>query len=89
MDTVSISRSLMNNNQKRSGILLHPTALPGPFGIGEIGPQAYDFIDNLCEMGQSIWQILPLGPTDLSFSPYSLMSTFAGNHLLISLENRH
>lgn len=76
----------MNSIQKRSGILLHPTALPGPFGIGEIGPQAYEFIDNLCEMGQSIWQILPLGPTDPSFSPYSLMSTFAGNHLLISFE---
>ena len=76
----------MNNGQKRSGILLHPSALPGKFGIGEIGPQAYKFIDDLCEMRQSIWQILPLGPTDQSFSPYSLISSFAGNHLLISLE---
>ena len=76
----------MNNKQRRSGILLHPTALPGKFGIGEIGPKAYQFIDDLCEMSQSFWQILPIGPTDRSFSPYSLMSTFAGNHLLISLE---
>ena len=76
----------MNKKQRRSGILLHPTAFPGKFGIGEIGPQAYQFIDDLCEMSQNIWQILPLGPTDRSFSPYSLMSTFAGNHLLISLE---
>ena len=86
MVTASISGSAMNKHQKRSGILLHPTALPGPYGIGDLGPEAYKFIDNLSKMGQSIWQILPLGPTDPSFSPYSLMSTFAGNHLLISLE---
>ena len=70
---------------RKSGILLHPTALPGPNGIGEIGHNAYRFIDHLSDMGQSLWQILPIGPTDLYNSPYSSISTFAGNHLLISL----
>ena len=74
------------NLNRRSGILFHPTALPGPYGIGEIGPHAYRFIDNLVEMGQSLWQILPIGPTDIYNSPYSSISTFAGNHLLISLD---
>ena len=75
-----------NNHKRQSGILLHPTALPGPYGIGEIGPHAYKFIDHLYQMGQGIWQILPIGPTDFRHSPYSLLSTFAGNHLLISLD---
>ena len=70
----------------KSGVLLHPTALPGKWGIGELGPQAYKFVDDLVEMGQSYWQILPLGPLDNTFSPYSLLSTFAGNPLLISFE---
>mgnify|MGYP001185810822 FL=1 len=72
--------------QRLSGILMHPTALPGQHGIGDIGAEAYNFIDNLSEMGQSLWQILPLGPTDIYNSPYSSISTFAGNHLLISLD---
>ena len=76
----------MENKIFRSGILLHPTALPGPWGIGEMGPHAYKFIDDLVEMGQSYWQILPLGPVDNTFSPYSLLSTFAGNPLLISFD---
>ncbi len=71
---------------RKSGILLHPTALPGPYGIGEIGPHAYQFIDHLSDMGQGLWQILPIGPTDFHNSPYSSISTFAGNHLLISLD---
>ena len=74
------------NLNRKSGILLHPTALPGPFGIGEIGYDAYSFIDDLSEMGQRIWQVLPIGPADFYNSPYSSSSTFAGNHLLISLE---
>ena len=74
------------NLNRKSGILLHPTALPGPYGIGEIGPHAYRFIDDLVDMGQSLWQILPIGPTDIYNSPYSSISTFAGNHLLISLD---
>ena len=76
----------MNKHKRKSGILLHPTALPGPYGIGEIGPQAYRFVDHLSDMGQTLWQILPIGPTDFHNSPYSSMSTFAGNHLLISLD---
>ena len=71
---------------KNSGILLHPTALPSKYGIGDFGPEAYTFVDNLVEMGQTYWQILPIGPSDSSNSPYSLLSTFAGNPLLISLE---
>ena len=71
---------------KKSGILLHPTSLVGPYGIGDIGPCAYRFIDNLYKMKQTLWQILPIGPTDLHNSPYSSLSTFAGNHLLISLD---
>ena len=74
------------NVTRKSGILLHPTALPGPYGIGEIGPHAYRFIDHLSDMGQGLWQILPIGPTDFHNSPYSSISTFAGNHLLISLD---
>ena len=76
----------MKNKIYKSGILLHPTALPGPWGMGELGPQAYKFVDDLVEMGQSYWQILPLGPLDNTFSPYSLLSTFAGNPLLISFD---
>ena len=74
------------NHDRKSGILLHPTALPGPYVIGDIGPHAYRFIDDLHDMGQSLWQILPIGPTDYCNSPYSSISTFAGNHLLISLD---
>jgi 4-alpha-glucanotransferase len=65
---------------------MHPTCLPGPFGIGEIGPEAYRFIDFLLASGQTYWQILPLSPTDESNSPYSGLSAFAGNPLLISLD---
>ena len=69
-----------------SGILLHPTALPGLGGIGDIGPEAYRFIDDLSEMGQTFWQILPIGPVDRYGSPYSSSSTFAGNEFLISFD---
>lgn len=75
-----------NLNNRSSGILLHPTALPGSYGIGDLGPQAYEFIDALVEMRQNQWQILPLGPTDASNSPYSLLSVFAGNHQWISFD---
>jgi 4-alpha-glucanotransferase len=71
---------------RSSGILLHPTSLPGPFGIGDFGPEAYAFIDFLAAAGQRIWQVLPLGPTGYGDSPYQLFSAFAGNPLLISLE---
>lgn len=71
---------------RRSGILLHPTSLPGPYGMGEIGPQARRFVDRLAAMKQSLWQILPLGPTGYADSPYQSLSTFAGNPLWISIE---
>jgi 4-alpha-glucanotransferase len=67
-----------------SGILLHPTSLPGRYGIGDLGPAAYAFADFLCETGQGIWQVLPLGPTGYGDSPYQCFSAFAGNPLLIS-----
>ena len=69
-----------------SGILLHPTSLPGRFGIGSLGREAFHFIDFLVAAKQSIWQILPLGPTGYGDSPYSAYSAFAGNPLLIDLE---
>ena len=69
---------------RASGILLHPTSLPGPFGIGDLGPDAFAFIDFLADSGQSIWQVLPLGPTGYGDSPYQCFSAFAGNPLLIS-----
>lgn len=72
--------------ERASGILLHPTALPGPHGIGDLGVAAMNFIDFLQECGQKVWQILPLGPTGYGDSPYSSFSAFAGNPLLISLE---
>ena len=71
---------------RASGILLHPTSLPGPFGIGELGAEAYKFVDSLVEAGQTYWQILPLTPTGDGGSPYSSYSAFAGNTLLISPE---
>lgn len=69
---------------KTSGLLLHPTSLPGPFGIGDLGPAAFAFADFLVSSGQSVWQVLPLGPTGYGNSPYSSYSAFAGNTLLIS-----
>jgi 4-alpha-glucanotransferase len=72
--------------QRAAGILLHPTSLPGPHGIGELGPQAVDFLDFLAETGQGLWQVLPLGPTGYGDSPYQCFSAFAGNPLLVSLE---
>jgi len=71
---------------RASGILLHPTSLPGPFGIGELGEPAYRFVDFLHASGQRLWQVLPLGPTGYGDSPYQSFSAFAGNPLLISLD---
>ena len=71
---------------RSSGILLHPTSLPGPYGIGELGPEAHDFADFLRDAGQRIWQVLPLGPTGYGDSPYQCFSAFAGNPLLISID---
>ncbi|MFQ3566899.1 MAG: 4-alpha-glucanotransferase [Aggregatilineales bacterium] len=74
------------NVSRSSGILLHPTSLPGRYGIGDLGEWAYRFVDYLREAGQSIWQVLPLGPTSYGDSPYQCLSAFAGNPLLISLD---
>src|SRR6266536_1671382 len=74
------------NFPRSSGILLHPTSLPGPFGIGDLGPEAFAFADFLVGSGQSLWQVLPLGPTGYGDSPYACYSAFAGNTLLISPE---
>src|SRR5258708_30519826 len=71
---------------RSSGVLLHPTSLPGRFGIGDLGPSAFEFIDLLASAGQRLWQVLPLGPTGYGDSPYQCFSAFAGNPLLISLE---
>ena len=71
---------------RASGILLHPTSLPGEFGIGDLGRPAFDFVDFLVRCGQTYWQILPLGPTGYGDSPYQCFSAFAGNPLMISPE---
>src|SRR5215831_5855463 len=72
--------------ERSAGILLHPTSLPSPGGIGDLGPEAYAFADFLASARQGLWQILPLSPPGLNNSPYSAISAFAGNPLLISLE---
>lgn len=71
---------------RKSGILLHPTSLPGRDGIGSLGDEALRFIDFLAGAGQSLWQVLPLGPTGYGNSPYSCYSAFAGNPLLVNCE---
>ncbi len=71
---------------RSGGILLHPTSLPGPYGIGELGPCALRFLEFLRDAGQTLWQVLPLGPTGFGDSPYACFSSFAGNPLLVSLE---
>src|SRR5437868_7288366 len=71
---------------RSSGILLHPTSLPGPYGIGDLGPEAHRFAGFLASAGQKLWQVLPLGPTGYGDSPYQLFSAFAGNPMLIGLD---
>ncbi|NQT86500.1 4-alpha-glucanotransferase, partial [bacterium] len=70
---------------RSAGLLLHPTSLPGAFGIGGMGESARQFVDFLVQAGQSFWQILPLGPTGYGDSPYACFSAFAGNPYLIDL----
>jgi 4-alpha-glucanotransferase len=72
--------------KRASGIVLHPTSLPGPYGIGDLGAAAFRFVDFMAEAKQKIWQLLPLGPTSYGDSPYQCLSSMAGNTLLISLE---
>lgn len=78
------STSLLN--QRRAGVILHPTSLPGPRSQGDLGPDAYQFVNFLYDSGISIWQMLPLGPVHEDRSPYMSLSMYAGNPELISLE---
>ena len=71
---------------RKSGILMHITSLPGPYGLGTMGKAAYAFVDFLKDAGQSAWQVLPLSPTGYGDSPYQSCSTYAGNHYLIDLD---
>ena len=73
-------------SQRRAGILLHPTSLPGAEGNGDLGPDAYRFVDFIAECGLSLWQTLPLGPPHEDLSPYQCLSVHAGNFRLISLQ---
>jgi 4-alpha-glucanotransferase len=72
------------SSYRASGLLLHVTSLPSPYGIGDVGPTAIAWIDQLSDAGQNWWQALPLGPTGYGNSPYQSLSSFAGNGLLIS-----
>ncbi|HXF63601.1 MAG TPA: 4-alpha-glucanotransferase, partial [Caldilineaceae bacterium] len=72
--------------ERLSGVLMHPTSLPGPYGIGSMNQAAYDWVDFLARTRQRLWQVLPLGPTGFGDSPYQSFSSFAGNPYLISLE---
>src|SRR5262245_6098966 len=72
--------------KRTSGLLLHPTSLPGRHGIGDLGTAAYQFVDFLVASGQQCWQVLPLGPPDEAHSPYQGASSIAGNTLLLSLD---
>jgi 4-alpha-glucanotransferase len=69
---------------RAGGILLHPTSLPGRYGIGDVGDEAHRFVDLLADAKQRLWQVLPLGPTGYGDSPYQCFSAFAGNPLLVS-----
>jgi 4-alpha-glucanotransferase len=69
---------------RASGLLMHVTSLSSPYGIGDLGPAAFEWVDRLREADQSWWQALPVGPTGYGNSPYQSLSSFAGNGLLIS-----
>ena len=72
---------------RECGILLPISSLPSPYGIGSFSKEAYEFVDRLCDAGQSYWQILPLGPTGYGDSPYQSFSAFAGNPYFIDLDS--
>lgn len=77
---------MMRLETRASGLLLHPTSLPSPYGVGDLGSAAYAFVDFLAAARQTWWQMLPVGPTHAAHSPYDSTSVFAGNPLLVSLE---
>src|SRR5690606_28950393 len=70
-----------------AGVLLHPTSLPGPHGVGELGAEAFKWVDYLTGAGQRLWQVLPLGPTGYGDSPYQSFSTVAGNPYLLDVSS--
>ena len=72
--------------ERGAGILLPISSLPSPYGIGTFGKEAYKFVDQLKEAGQTYWQVLPIGPTSYGDSPYQSFSTFAGNPYFIDLD---
>jgi len=76
-----------SNPPRQAGVCLHITSLPGPYGIGELGQSARAFVDAMAQMRLSVWQFLPIGPTAYGDSPYQPLSTFAGNEMLIDIEN--
>jgi len=73
-------------NERKSGVLAHPTSFPGAYSMGDLGKGAYDFVDFLYSAKQKLWQVLPLGPTGYGDSPYQSFSSFAGNHYMISFD---
>ena len=73
-------------NPRKAGIVLHPTSLPGRWGTGDFGASAYDFVDFLADSAIRIWQILPLTPTGFDGCPYNSFSAFAGNEILIDID---
>ena len=72
--------------ERSSGILLHPTSLPGKYGIGSLGKSAFGFVDFLHKAGQKLWQVLPMGHTGYGDSPYQCFSVFAGNPIIIDID---
>jgi len=85
-EAAALGRSAAMSRARTSGILVHPTSFPSPYGIGDLGQGAYDFIDFLAGAGQHLWQVLPLGPTGFGDSPYQCFSAFAGQPYIISPE---
>ena len=74
----------MEHRERKTGVLLHITSLPSQYGVGDLGDEAYKFVDSISDKGISLWQILPTGPTGFGDSPYAARSAFAGNELFIS-----
>ena len=83
---MAVTATLGMNYDKYAGILLHPTSFPSPYGIGDLGKGAYDFIDFMKRSGLNIWQVLPLGHTGFGDSPYQPFSSFAGQPLIIGID---
>src|SRR5678816_3167679 len=83
--------SILLTGRRTSGLLLHPTSLPGRHGTGDLGPAAHEFVDFLAAAAQQWWQMLPVGPPGAApgYSPYSSYSAFAGSPYLVSLELLH